>query len=676
MPCYPELETICGILEDYEDITASVEEVEELLCSLQDTETIIGLVEEIEDLECTFNEVEDLFAVIDEVCVTTVSQLSPVDCLVTDEVGKWVYITGPEVNNRYQVATADAFDTTKIPAFGILVSKTSDTQGFVQWLGQNNSLSGLLTGPGYRVLYLGANGDTLQQPPGGGAYVQPLGTVVDDEEILIEPDWTQLPLPAYASHYNTNDGTATCLVDDTSTSSRFVSNPSGHFDIGDWVAGTVHPTTRTSPISYSTPNPFSVLNDVDTVFTVTVYGANGTTILAQQTVTLTGDAVQSGSGITITISGFSADLNKFKASATVEFDLATILPTGGRFSIEIEHDNGSDGVFTKLQSDIFYDNETNAAILAGVALAEGTPVTRFLTGVEYYDIGSTFKLNISDIDDLNDESYPQVQVEADGSDYGLPDLDLEGGDLTGWTNDWDNDNSSYFNAAWAITQIDLTLKTLAAQVFARVLDWVAGSWIGSVVQAILIETHDDTNSRTTERYYFEDWRCALTADFDNPNAKLWDSTIDKNPDDALFYDGGVEHNSDDWTSYNPNPSGQPDYTAHTGRQYLVREFKHSGLASSSFQLSLSGTFSSLEYKLAKAWDGTPSGGTTWVNALVAYNASQWNNGNPIGGSGGQLTPGEYSLGTNNIVNTGDTIYVMVGLDPGDRIEGPTTIIFD
>jgi hypothetical protein len=588
-------------------------------------------------------------------------------------VGNWVYITGPKSAGLYQVALADPTSPTKIPAAGVVISKPTSSTAVVQWGGAVPAGVIGSIAPA-RVCYVGPAGTTVASPP-STLYVQIVGTTIDTGELILEPVLKDLPVPSYVSHFNTNDGIGDCRLSDNSTTARNVSSPAGHFDIGSWTPGTAHNTTRTSTWSYSTTMTCSVLN-LTTTLTARLLGADGITIVAQNSLVLTGNATTTSNGITLTASGWSADYDKYKAKLDISFNLPTILPSGGRFSINLTHTNGSDGTFTKTQNDIFYDNETTPPSLSGVAVSESSKIMRFLSGVEYYDLGSQFQVSIADIDWLNDESYPTNQVNAEGTEYGLPALALPGSSLTAWTNAWSNQNASYLKTNWAITQVDLTVKSTTANIRARTKDWTDGTWVNSPNQSILIETHDDPNTRLIERFYYEDWRCYQTADFDLPAARGWNGSVDNGATDALYYAGGCEHNALDWRGYSPDPTTQPDYTAHSGRQYLVREFQHDGSASSGFTLGISGTYATLEYKLAKAWDGTATGGTVWINGQASYSAALWSNGNPLGGSGGLAGTLHFSLGTNNIVNTSNTLYVRVGLDVGQRITGPLTVTFD
>ncbi|MBD3268466.1 hypothetical protein GF373_17500 [bacterium] len=490
-----------------------------------------------------------------------------------------------------------------------------------------------------------------------------------------------IPPPVYSDNYN--EGSA--VVSNPTTTSRYISNPTGNFDIGDWSAGTAHSTLRTSPIEYTMSDTCSILN-TSTIFTATIYGADGLTPLRQSSLTLNGNTVLTQNDITIQISNWATEYDQYVAEIDVSFDLDTILPSGGRFSIELKHNDGSDGTFTKTHNNIFYDKQENSSSLSGVTISEtvGQVTTKFISGIEYYTNPSQFTVGVSDIDYLNDKSYPSTQVEIDGYTYTLSDLNLQGSDLTDWDSDWNSINNSYQKTDWSIEKDpERTVITTTAQVRARTKDWSDGSWVNSSSSGILIETHDDSSTRLTERFYDESWRCTSgtgdsDAKWDSDDAKStdsWTSSSNVESDDAVFWDGGCGRNTTNWQSYGPNAASQPDYSSQDSTVYLWREFKHDGSASSGFTLNISGTYESLEYKLAKAWDGSTSGGTEWIDASADFNASEWNNGNPTGGSGGKTGTNTYTFGTNNIINTSDTMYIKIGFVDSQKITA-LSVVFD
>ena len=73
----------------------------------------------------------------------------------------------------------------------------------------------------------------------------------------------------------------------------------------------------------------------------------------QNTITLTGNTTitEPSNVITLVVTGWSADSDRYKAQISASFRLNTILSNGGRFSIKlVHHNNGTDYSFT--QNDI------------------------------------------------------------------------------------------------------------------------------------------------------------------------------------------------------------------------------------------------------------------------------------------------------------------------------------
>lgn len=493
------------------------------------------------------------------------------------------------------------------------------------------------------------------------------------------------PPPTYVSHFNTSDGTNDCSVASISTTGRYISNPTAEgtpFKIGDWGAGTSQATTQSGTWVFTTTNQCLFENLTSTI-EVNVYDADEVSILATHTTgAISGNTDVTVNNIQIQVTSWATESTKYKGIITITVNIAAIIANGGRIgSVAMVHHNVAD--YTKTQTSAFYDDEPAAASLTGVTITEtgGSVVTRFISGVEYYFLGSDFSISIADIDDLNANTYPLTQVNIEGTEYGLPSLNLQGSDLTGWTNAWDDDNSTYNKTDWAITQTNLFSASTTGNIRARTQDWSAGGWVNSSNSNILIHTHNTTNTDTTEYFFYENYRCPTTGNFDLANQKSWTSSSDVGVGDAIFYNGGCERintlaNSGDFTLYNPNSGSQPNYSAsQNATVYLIREFLHTGVASSGFTINLTGTYTSLEMKMAKAWDGTSTGGTVWVDMAAGYNAPQWNNGNPTGGTGSLTGGSHHTFGTNNIINTSDTIYIRIGFTGANRIT-QLNVVFD
>ncbi len=644
------------------------------------------------------------------------SKIISATCLAGDTVGSPVYVSANPTGDIWAVSSADPANPAQMPAVGILISKPSPTATtcVVQLWGLVTGIySGLTVG---RAYYVVAGGVSLSAPVanvqilavaqaenviwlpgnlggGGGGSGSALSiydetTLLDNAveaikfigtDVLAMDDGTgthtinvYIPPVVFAPFYN--QGAA--AVGNVSTTSRHVAGPTAEgnpFKIGGWSAGSVHGCRESGTVAYSTGSECSFMDQTTTV-EVNVYDADGVSVLASHvTAAITGNIDVTLNNIRVQVTNWATDATRYKADISVTATVSSMVSTGGRFSVEIIHHNsGTD--YTKTQSDIFYDPDVNAPVLSGVSISEtvGSVITRHCSGIEWYDIGSQFTVGIVDVDYLNDRSYPTTQVSVDGSEYGLPTLSLQGGDLTGWTSLFDDIDDSYGKTNWAITQVDLTLITTLANIRARWIDWSSGSWVNSSNAAILIETHDDLSTRLIERFYFENWRCPGTADFDNPDAKSWTSSADLGAGDACFVAGGCERNTTDWTIYNPNPGSQPDYSSSQNATVnLWRELMHDGTASSSGRLYISGSYTSLRMKLAGAWTGDSSGGTVWMDCLKDYNAGDFNFGDPQNNTGCRTGSGagyiDVTFGTQNVLNTGDTIYIEVGFEGSERI---------
>ena len=474
----------------------------------------------------------------------------------------------------------------------------------------------------------------------------------------------------YISHYNTTDGTNIATVSDISISNRYISNP-GTFDIGSWVAGTIHPVTRSDNLIFDSINACSILNNSTTTMTVNIYGADNLTKIASQEIIITGNSNTTVDNIRIRISDFGTDEDKYQARIYVNINIGRILSDSGKFSVELLHVNSTDGTFIKKQEHLFYDVEMLSSTLSNITVSErtGNVVTRHLSGIEYYTIGSQFEINIADIDNLNSDTYPNIQVHINGSEYALPSIDLTRNELTGWNSDWDNVNSSYNKLDWEVVTPNITTISSTGNISARTVDWSNGTYVNSPDQSILIETHNINSDRLYESFYDESWRCSLSGDFDLPNQRGWDSSATLTHQDACYINGGVKRINVDYTSY--LPINNPDYTSQYSTVILIREFITSGSASSGFTVFINGTWDNIEWKLASSWDGTSSGGTNWISLENQYNAGTWNHGE--GNCGGQIgtntaTEIHNTFGTNNPIFTNNTLYLRISLVDGNIID--------
>ncbi|RLC87099.1 MAG: hypothetical protein DRJ03_06970 [Chloroflexi bacterium] len=399
--------------------------------------------------------------------------------------------------------------------------------------------------------------------------------------------------PEFASHFDTTDGSASALVNDHSTAPRYLSAP-GTFDITGWAAGTQYPGFHnTTSVVRSTANEFSILNNTSTTLTVTVTSAD-TTVLATRVLTLVGNNSDTLNNITIDITNWATDSFKFKADCQVTIGIDSLIPQGGKYSVTIEHNDGTDGIFTYAQNDMFYDPNSTAATIADPSIAENTPVLFYLSGIRYYDTGSSFDIGITDIDNINTESYPQPFINFDPSEYGIPAFNLNGGDLTSWTSAWNDINSTY-SGTHTITAANYRFIGTDANISGRWVDWVNGGWQVSPNASICIDTWNTQSTALAE--YFTDEAQRRTS-FDLAGAynagAAWDSTQDMGAYDdntgLLIQSGLIRTRHTDWNSYAPGMAANPDYTGFAGQgTYYRRITDVSAQQRTSCRLTLQGS---------------------------------------------------------------------------------------
>lgn len=361
---------------------------------------------------------------------------------------------------------------------------------------------------------------------------------------------------------------------------------------------------------------------------------------------------------------------------------------------------------------LFYDYDTEEIpnqpepTVAGTDLTENTPVLKYLSGVRYYGTGSTFNLDVvgSDLFD-NVYYYTGYVITYDdnnlGAGWGITETGPNQGiiyndaSVAGVTDPPRHDEVMTVNNFLVTVPTGYSFDDARIRTLAR--DPYADPWDTDLSPSYdyMIESHDTLSTRTTEYFYDESWRVHtgnhLAVNFDSPGARLafpWDSQAydvagpgvsnGVNHDDAIFRYGQCIRSTQNFKLKRPDSINQPDYSGAymDATVYLVREFMHDGSASSGFTLVTPGTYTSLEMKLAAPWDGTPGGGTVWIDMTAVFNFAQWNNGNPLGGTGSSTGANHYTFGTNNIANTGDTVYIRVGFTAGQGITSTWQIIFD
>jgi len=344
-----------------------------------------------------------------------------------------------------------------------------------------------------------------------------------------------VPTPTFASHFNTTDGTTTGTVSDSIIEHIVrISSPTTEgnpYKTNGW-AGTNRPSTTSGNVTFSTGEQVTGLSENllgDSTITVIVYDANGTSILDSYTSPVlyqNGSNTSSSNNITVTVSNYAQDTFKWKGEISVLCNIEAITSDnsldGGRYHVEIIHntDTDTDGgqEFTYVQNDVFYDtNDSTPSINGNMSIIESTTpsniLTKHLSGVEYYILNSQFEVDVTDIDNFNQNTQGfnngvSKNFTITATDYGLPTRNIQAWSLSSgmsWNGTWSNfynlQNANFEYTTWPITATNYRYRGAGANGTSQVFDaWNNGNTQTSPNQKILIDTFTPNSTRLGEDF--------------------------------------------------------------------------------------------------------------------------------------------------------------------------------
>lgn len=480
------------------------------------------------------------------------------------------------------------------PTSGYVLS--TDESGNFEWVQQSTggftlSVIDYNTGETFSgVQNIIFRGGVVTVPTGGGTATA-VGVLGTPPTVTV---W--IPLPNYAPYFSPT------LF--TSTTDRFISFPDGgFFNVGDWSpssdfsSNTLRPTTNsTTPILAFTESNFGVYT-TGTTMSFTVYDGSGA-ILSQITNYTINSVGSTGSlGITLSVTSFSADEDRYKASVSGTIDLNTILPNGGRFYYTVYHYNSegpgnvSSGVYGFSSSNIFYDDDgSSSSITIGGPLdfEEYSNSLVYYSGVAFYKVGQTFSLTASSINLLNDQSFPNsVQLRynltnmavsgnfdafADGSKSGI------GVAITGWNINYNNSGLTYSRLV-TVNQTgqyipgystnNTVSTTPSSYINLSYYDWVLAGTTQSLSKLLLFDTltpasptyNNDPIESESGRLRVSSITQSGTASFDSTQSLNTTYT-----DELQYMWGRVIYPQTNFTTYRPliNSGLSVNYTGLTG----------------------------------------------------------------------------------------------------------------
>ena len=380
-----------------------------------------------------------------------------------------------------------------------------------------------------------------------------------------------------SSSWNSTDGVTTATVANISTNNYIIPDATGAaFKIGNWTPGQQYKCTKSNSISFKSAGNvhFDIGNNE---WKVVVFDADGTTKLVDTTITtvvagdstgtVTGwtDGTPTGTGasnVTYSLAGKANEKNYPSAvggmaTPTFTFNLANILPNGGRFKVSIV---GCGGSFTS--PDMFYINGETPAI-ASVDLTLANAVEKQVSGVKYVAADSTVTYTTGDITNLNNQAGITNKLTVTGTGVSVV-KDITSANLTGYTNAWNNVPT--FTATRALSGsykgTSVTINITPTNAF------TAGTQVSKTLANVNVNTYAETASTdASETFLTEGKRLKsdLTSAWDSSATLVGGTDLQVIPGEGLVYPT---------TNYSAiaTPAGNPNYSGMTGTKYFYRKF--------------------------------------------------------------------------------------------------------
>jgi len=505
-----------------------------------------------------------------------------------------------------------------------------------------------------------------------------------------------IPRPDYVGYFTPSLNTAaTSRYIATPTSNTYSSTPgnTGSYSTGTWVPATdfTAGTTRavvgdsTSTIASAFTEAEFACYDLSTTLRFQLFDSYNNEIRGM-TISLTGTGTftSSNPGLSINVSSFSADSDRYKAAVSGSINLSTIFPNGGKYTgWKVTHTNGEGagagvplvtGVYTyETSTGYFFDNDlspSSANLSGSTVFDELSATVVYYSGVAFYNTGSTFALTASGVNLLNDTTFPSTpQVDFVTVNMASP-TTLSGHSdgtkgysaITGWNLNWDKSGLTYSRTATSTTagsyipNFTTTITstaptgtasndistTAASYVTSRIYDWALVTSQNSSAKKMLFDTTTPTTpTYNTNLIDGEIGRLSATGVISNGSSTF--SSIATLPNDELQYIWGrVVYPNRDYTSFFPyiNSTLSVNYSNLSGASKSFTTYTNTGSGTTTTK-----TFTDHRWFVTSY----TKGGSSFANGIFTFHS----NFTEL-----QLT---YDGVANNGSGTGD-LEILVGLD--------------
>jgi hypothetical protein len=500
-----------------------------------------------------------------------------------------------------------------------------------------------------------------------------------------------IPAPNYVGYFSPTLGTGTQRYISQPTNSTYTSSVSaGTFGIGDWdiTNNFSQDQTRTTINSSGNFTAFNSSNfacfNTGTTMSFTLYNHDGSVLSSIDNYVINGVGSTSSNGISITVNSFLPDSDRYKASVSGQINIGSLFPNGGRFSWNIVHYNGegpgntTTGVYSFTRESLFYDNDgsvSSANIADGVDFDELSAQTVQYSGVYFYKTGTTFALTASNINLLNDITFPTTEqidftchsMAISGSLNGYADgSKAVGTAITGWTIDWNNSGLTFSRTATVnstglyipgfSTNNTISSNPAASFVRSTIYDWNTVGFSQSVSRAMLFDTYTPTNvTLIYNPIDSENGRLSVSGVMSNGDA-AYNSSLslsNTNTDELQYIFGRVIYPQTNFTQFYPtvNWGANVDYSSLSGSNKTFTVFTDINTGATT-------NLNFLEYR----WHVTKYGkSSSFSNGVFTFNSNF---------SESFL---DYD-GVNSTSGSGDLV-ILVGIDSSSNNSKPDKFLF-
>ena len=319
--------------------------------------------------------------------------------------------------------------------------------------------------------------------------------------------------------------------------------------------------------------------------------------------------------------------------------------------------------------EVYYDDAFGQSLntIASTVVTEGSTLNhRFLSGVKYYDQGTTFNVAFT-FGNLFNKTYATSQVASismsgcSGNNF----VPTDGDGIDGIPNYNDNFIITAANAgANKLTVNNNTYQTNARATATAIHPYKSNINSQSPAENRLLHSYDGRSTAIKEDWLDEDYRIPLSFDSDNISTALngfgWDSEATLEAGNLLAYNQTLRYANLNLSG--TLPAGNPNMSANSGAQQYVRGFQVN--ASTNTQMIIPGISVgdvspvgtgdiNIEVKLPTQ--------TGWLDVGSPFNGGTFSGSDGDGCQVGSSSGSTFNLtfGTNSTANSGNRIYVRI-----------------